>query len=105
MRNSDTAVPTRSSNRPTVPTRPTEEIARLGKEIYDRNIRTLVEADHHGEVVSIDVDSGSWAIGEDVLEAVNRLRGERHNAINILSERVGYRTLRSFGAGSVRRTV
>ena len=104
MRNSDTAMPTRSSSRPTAPTRPKEEIVQLGKEIYERNIRPLVEDDHHGQVVSIDVDSGSWAIGENVLEAVDRLRAEHRNAINILSERVGYRTLRSFGANSTRRT-
>ena len=104
MRNSDTAMPTRSSTRPTAPTRPKEEIARLGKEIYERNIRPIVEADHHGEVVSIDVDSGSWAIGEDVLEAVDRLRDEHHNVINVWSERVGYRALVSFGARSLRST-
>ena len=103
MRNSDTAMPTRSSTRPTAPTRPKEEIVRLGKEIYEQNIRPIVEADHHGEVVSIDVDSGSWAMGENVLEAVDRLRAEHRNAINILSERVGYRTLRSFGVGSLRK--
>ena len=28
--------------------RPGEETARLGKEIYEREIRSLVEADHHG---------------------------------------------------------
>ena len=80
-----------------------EEIARLGKEIYERNIRPIVEADHHGEVVSIDVDSGSWAIGEDVLEAVDRLRAEHRNTINVWSERVGYRALVSFGAGSLQK--
>ena len=101
MRNSDTAIPTRSSTRPTAPTRPKEEIARLGKEIYERNIRPLVEDDHHGEVVSIDVDSGSWAIGEDVLEAVDRLRAEHRNTVNVWSERVGYRALVSFGARSL----
>ena len=97
MRNSDTALPTRSSTRPTAPTRPKEEIVRLGKEIYERNIRPIVEDDHHGEVVSIDVDSGSWAMGEDVLEAVDRLRDEHNNVINVWSERVGYRALVSFG--------
>ena len=83
-------------------TRPKEEIARLGKEIYERNIRPIVESDHHGEVVSIDVGSGSWAIGEDVLAAVDRLRAERHNTINVWSERVGHRALVSFGARSLR---
>ena len=39
------------------------ETARLGDEIYERDIRKQVEADHHGEVVAIDVESGSWAGG------------------------------------------
>lgn len=104
MRDFDTVAPTRSSNKHSGATRPKEEIARLGKEIYERNIRPIVEADHHGEVVSIDVDNGSWAIGEDVLEAVDRLRTDRNGAINVWSERVGYRALVSFGARSARST-
>ena len=88
---------------PTAPTRrPREETARLGREIYERDIRREVEADHHGEVVAIDVDSGSWATGEEVLEAVDRLRVQRPGAINVLCERVGYRALVSFGGPALR---
>ena len=43
-------------------TRPKEDIARLGREIYDRDIRKQVEAGHVGEIVSIDVETGSWAM-------------------------------------------
>ena len=88
----------------TAPTRPGDEIARLGREIYEREIRHQVEAGHHGEVVAIDVDSGKWAIGEEVIEAVDRLRVQRPGAINVLCERVGYRALVSFGGHSLRRT-
>ena len=42
----------------TGPTRPIDEITRLGDEIYERDIRKQVEADHDGEVVAIDVESG-----------------------------------------------
>ena len=85
------------------PRRPHEETARLGKELYERNIRQQVEADHHGEVVAIDVDSGSWAVASGEIAAVDRLREIRPNAVNVLCERVGYRALRSFGARSLRR--
>ena len=89
----------------TTPTRRTaEETARLGKEIYERDIRALVEADHHGKVVAIDVDSGDFAIGDMVVTAAKRLREKHPDAINVSSERVGYPTLRSFGGGSLRRT-
>ncbi len=88
----------------TAPRRSPEETARLGKDIYQADIRPQVEADHVGEVVAIDVDSGSWALGEDVLEAVDRLRAQRPEAVNVWSERVGYRALASLGGGSLRRT-
>ena len=88
---------------PTAPTRrPREETARLGKEIYERDIRQQVEDAHHGEVVAIDVDSGSWALGEEVLEAVDHLRAQRPQAINVLLERVGYRALDNFGGRFLR---
>ena len=40
------------------PRRPREETACQGKERYEQGIRSQVEADHHGEIVAIDVDSG-----------------------------------------------
>lgn len=84
--------------------RPREETARLGKELYERDIRRQVEADHHGQIVAIDVDSGSWAVADGEVIAVGRLREMRPNAVNVLCERVGYRALRTFGARSLRRT-
>ena len=58
----------------------------------------------YGEVVAIDVETGIWAIDSEVLEAVDRLKAQRPEAINVFCERVGYRTLDSFGGGSLRRT-
>ena len=69
-----------------------------------RDIRRRVDAAHVGEVVSIDVETGSWAIGDDVLEAADRLQEQRPGAVNIWSERIGYRTLASLGGGSLQRT-
>ena len=37
--------------------RPIEETACLGREIYERDIRQIVEADHVGEIIAVDVDS------------------------------------------------
>ena len=82
--------------------RPAEETARLGRKIYQQDILPLVEAEHHGEVVAIDVDTGNWAIGDNVIIATDRLREKRPDAINVLSERVGYPALYRFG-GSSRR--
>ena len=41
------------------PTRPTAEIARLSKEIYERNIGGQVKDALHSEVHAIDADAGN----------------------------------------------
>ncbi len=79
-----------------------EETARLGDEIYERDIRTQVEADHHGEVVAIDVESGSWAIGDDVIAATDQLRAKGTDAVDVWLLRVGYRALHHFGGRPLR---
>ena len=84
--------------------RPMEETHRLGQAIYERDIRVQVEADHCGEIVAIDVDSGSWAMADTARIAAERLREQRPEVVDVWLERVGYKALRSFGAGSLRRT-
>ncbi len=76
--------------------RSAEEVGRLGDEIYERDIRTQVEAACRGKIVAIDIDSGDYAIGDTVLIASERLREKRPGA-DVWSVRVGYRTLRNFG--------
>ena len=84
--------------------RPKDETARLGDEIYERDIRPQVEAEYDGEYVSIDVDSGSWAVSDDLLTAAKRLRAMRPEAVDVWTVRVGYRATASIGGGSPRRT-
>ena len=103
MRNADASTSTRPVSRVSPPSRPKEETARLGDEIYERDIRPKVESDHVGEVVAIDVESGSWAIGEDEIVATDRLQAQRPDAYDIWCLRVGYRALYSFGGGSLAR--
>ena len=94
----DAEIPTATqSPRPTALIRTRDEVARLGKAIYERDIRPQIEADHYGEVVAIDVDSGKWAIGEEVLEAVDCLRTQQPEAVNVLLERIGYQALDNLG--------
>ncbi len=42
-----------------------DEIARRGREIYERDIRADVERDHDGEFLVIDVATGAYAVGKD----------------------------------------
>ena len=74
-----------------------EETARLGEAIYERDLRARLEDDHHGEYVAIDVDSGCWAIGGELLEAADRLRAERPGAVDVWLIRVGHRTVAHIG--------
>ena len=89
---------------PARPRRPKEETARLGDEIYERDIRHQVEANHYGEYVSIDIDSGNWAISDDLLTAAKRLRERRPGTIDVWSVRVGHRALHHFGGRPLRRS-
>ena len=82
--------------------RPSEEIARLGDEIYERDIRQEVEGDHHGAVVAIDVESGIWAIGDTVIAARDHLRTKCPDAIDVWLLRVGHRALHCFGGRPLR---
>ncbi len=77
--------------------RSTDETARLGAAIYERDIRAQVEADHDGEYVAIDVNSGCWAVAEDLLAAASDLRSRYPDVVDVWSVRVGHRALRHFG--------
>ena len=59
MRDTETPAQVHGEEVEARPRRPRQETARLGKEIYERDIRGQVEVDHHGEIVAIDVDSGN----------------------------------------------
>ena len=83
--------------------RPKEETARLGDEIYRRDIKAQVEAGHDGEYVVIDVDSRNWAIAESELAASDLLLAQCPDAIDVWLLRVGYRAVASIGGGSLRR--
>ena len=88
---------------PVAPVRTMDEIARLGDEIYERDLRHRVEADHHGKVVAIDVGSGRWAIGDNVISATDRLRAQSPGATDVWLVRVGHRALHHFGGRPQRR--
>ncbi|MYA49504.1 MAG: hypothetical protein F4047_05610 [Caldilineaceae bacterium SB0670_bin_27] len=88
----------------TTPTRRLpEETARLGEEIYERNIRQHVEPGRVGEFVAIDVNSRDYSIADSEVAAAEQLR-ERHPEARVWLMRAGYRALGSFGGGSLRRT-
>ena len=83
--------------------RPKEETARLGDDIYRRDVKARLEDRHDGEYVAIDVDSGIWAVAGSELAASDGLLARCPDAINVWLLRVGYRAVASIGGGSLRR--
>jgi hypothetical protein len=75
-----------------------EEAARRGDEIYARDIRPLVEPQHNGEIVAIDLDTGAWELDPDKNIAAERLEARLPDAQTLVI-RVGSRYVRRFGAG------
>jgi hypothetical protein len=79
-----------------------ERIARLGKERY-KSLRTQVEvADNIGKLIAIDVETGDYEIGEDLLAISHRLKF-RHPDAEMWAERIGFNAVYTVG-GTLTRT-
>jgi hypothetical protein len=51
-----------------------EELARLGSEVFDRQVRPLLRPEDEGKFVAIDIRTGDYELDEDDYAAVTRLR-------------------------------
>ncbi len=80
-----------------------KEVARLGEEIYEHDIRPHFEEAHVGEYMAIDIDSRGWALADDLQVAVASLRAEHSDAVNVWLLRVGYDAVLGIGARPSRR--
>jgi hypothetical protein len=80
-----------------------EEVARLGEEIYEKNIRAQVEAQNDGKILAIDVITGDYEIDDKTLPAADRLRA-RHPSAILYVIRIGYDAVTSFGGLLPRQT-
>jgi hypothetical protein len=75
-----------------------DQIVKLGKDLYEREIRRQVEAHNEGKMIAIDVDSGAYALADDSLTAINEL-SEKMPQATIYVLRVGFPTAVKIGAG------
>ena len=71
--------------------RPTEETARRGRELYERDIAPLLDASRMDSYVALDIDSGEWTIAERDIDACDALYERRPGAVNVYIARVGHR--------------
>ena len=73
-----------------------EEFARRGDEIYERDIRALVEPEHSGKFIVIDIETGTYEVDENELTASDRLFAQLPNA-QAWTRRIGTGYARRFG--------
>ena len=76
--------------------RTAEEIARIGDEIYEQQIRAQLEPGQNGKIVAIDVNTGSYAVSETALSASRQVLSQQPDA-DIWLVRVGHRALHRIG--------
>jgi hypothetical protein len=73
-----------------------EEIARRGREIYERDIRSEVERDHDGRFLVVDITTGHYEIADDELTAFGK--AEETNPVgSFVGLRVGRRAAHRLG--------
>jgi hypothetical protein len=73
-----------------------EEFARRGHEIYESQVRSEIEADNHGRIVAIDIETGAFEVGDDSLTAAKQLL-VRYPDAQIFGIRIGHRAVYRFG--------
>lgn len=79
-----------------------EDVARLGKAVYDKLQTQLESVENMGKIVAIDITSGDYEIGDDVLVISDRLKA-RQPLAEMWAERIGFNAVYSVG-GTLTRT-
>lgn len=79
-----------------------EEIIRRGHDLYERQIRLQVEtAENIEKLISINVETDEYEIGNDLLVTSRRLQARQADAA-IWAERIGYDAVYAVGGSLVR---
>jgi len=74
-----------------------DEVAERGDEMYASLVKPKLKKKDKGRIVALDIESGEWAIGKDVLDASHRLQAKGSNPETTFFVRVGYRYVHKFG--------
>ena len=79
-----------------------EEPARRGDAIYEKDILPKLAAKDVGKFLAIDIETGEYEMAADEMKAGDKLRARLPEA-QIWMVRVGYASTRSFGGRQVRQ--
>jgi hypothetical protein len=82
---------------------PAEQVFdKRGKELYEKVIRAQVETPENiGKIISINVETGEYEIGEDLVVTSGKLQAKQANAL-IWAERIGFDAVYAVGGTLVR---
>jgi len=79
-----------------------EEIARRGKDLYERVIRAQVETmENIGKIISINIETGEYEIGDDLVVTSRKLQAKQPDAA-LWGERIGFNAVYAVGGTLVR---
>jgi hypothetical protein len=81
-----------------------EEFAQRGDLIYQTQIRPQVEANNHGKIVAIDIETGDFEVDNSPMLAVDKLYERKPNAQPWVI-RIGHRAVFRFGSRSQRKPI
>lgn len=85
-----------------VPREEIEEVARRAHEIYDRDLRAVVEPEHIGKFLALDVETGDYEIDASELAAVDRIEARNTGGRKRFLFRIGYPAAHKIGGSSFR---
>ena len=66
-----------------------DEIARRGEEIYQQRLLPMMEPDHQGRFLVVDVETGEYEVGDDYGRLLDELQ-TRHEEAALYVKRIGY---------------
>ena len=75
-----------------------DEIVARGKAIYNTRLRDLLEPEHKGEVILIDIETGDYEFKDEnnPVEAYRKML-DRHPGAAIYGKRIGYVAVTKMG--------
>ncbi len=74
-----------------------DDFLQRGKRIYEERLKSLLEPDHKGEIVAVEVESGDYFLGRREIEAYDKAVA-KHPGKQFAFLRVGFRTTHYVGA-------
>ncbi len=74
-----------------------DDLLERGKKIYEERLKSLLEPDHKGEIVAVEVESGDHFLGKSEIEAYDKAVA-KHPGKQFAFLRVAFRTTHYVGA-------